>query len=117
MRTRDRSGRKFGSAAGTTRRSTRLGLSVEWPAINDRHNRDRPTGRAWGRRRDALYALPIGVEERTNMKTATSSLVTAADEQRRLAVLIDADNAQPSVVEGLLAEVAKFGVASVKRIY
>ena len=34
-----------------------------------------------------------------------------------LAVLIDADNAQPSVIEGLLAEVAKFGVASVKRIY
>ena len=39
------------------------------------------------------------------------------DEQTRLAVLIDADNAQPSVIEGLLAEVAKFGVASVKRIY
>lgn len=39
------------------------------------------------------------------------------DEQRRLAVLIDADNAQPSVIEGLLAEVARFGVASVKRIY
>ncbi len=39
------------------------------------------------------------------------------DDLRRLAVLIDADNAQPSVIEGLLAEVAKFGVASVKRIY
>jgi hypothetical protein len=39
------------------------------------------------------------------------------DEQRRLMVLIDADNAQPSVIEGLLAEVAKFGVASVRRIY
>ncbi|WCE06038.1 NYN domain-containing protein [Pseudoxanthomonas sp. JBR18] len=39
------------------------------------------------------------------------------DEQQRLAVLIDADNAQPSVIEGLLAEVAKYGVASVKRIY
>ena len=39
------------------------------------------------------------------------------DGQRRLAVLIDADNAQPSVIEGLLAEVAKYGVASVKRIY
>lgn len=37
--------------------------------------------------------------------------------QRRLAVLIDADNAQPSVIEGLLAEIAKFGVAGVKRIY
>jgi NYN domain/OST-HTH/LOTUS domain len=39
------------------------------------------------------------------------------DDQPRLAVLIDADNAQPSVIEGLLAEVAKYGVASVKRIY
>ena len=39
------------------------------------------------------------------------------DEQRRLAVLIDADNAQPAVIEGLLAEIAKYGVASVKRIY
>ena len=39
------------------------------------------------------------------------------DDQQRLAVLIDADNAQPAVIAGLLAEVAKFGVASVKRIY
>lgn len=35
----------------------------------------------------------------------------------RLAVLIDADNAHPSIVEGLLAEVSKYGTASVKRIY
>ncbi|HYQ72472.1 MAG TPA: NYN domain-containing protein [Gammaproteobacteria bacterium] len=35
----------------------------------------------------------------------------------RLAVLIDADNAQPSIVEELLAEIANYGVASVKRIY
>src|SRR5690606_41024461 len=34
-----------------------------------------------------------------------------------LAVLIDADNAQPAVVEGLLAEIAKYGTATVKRIY
>lgn len=39
------------------------------------------------------------------------------EEQRRLAVLIDADNAEASVIEGLLAEVAKYGVASVRRIY
>ena len=39
------------------------------------------------------------------------------DAHRRLAVLIDADNAQASAIEGLLAEVAKYGVASVKRIY
>ena len=35
----------------------------------------------------------------------------------RLAVLIDADNAQATVIEGLLAEVARFGEATVKRIY
>lgn len=38
-------------------------------------------------------------------------------ENRRLAVLIDADNAQASIVEGLLAEIAKYGTAHVKRIY
>ena len=35
----------------------------------------------------------------------------------KLAVLIDADNAQPSIIEGLLAEIAKYGTANVKRIY
>lgn len=35
----------------------------------------------------------------------------------KLAVLIDADNAQPSLAEGLLAEVAKYGTAHVKRAY
>ena len=35
----------------------------------------------------------------------------------KLAVLIDADNAQPSIVEGLLAEIAKYGTAHVKRAY
>jgi uncharacterized LabA/DUF88 family protein len=34
-----------------------------------------------------------------------------------LAVLIDADNASPSIVKALLAEIAKIGVANVKRIY
>lgn len=35
----------------------------------------------------------------------------------RLAVLIDADNAQAVVIDGLLAEIARFGEATVKRIY
>ena len=35
----------------------------------------------------------------------------------KLAVLIDADNAQPSIVDSLQAEIANYGVASVKRIY
>ena len=34
----------------------------------------------------------------------------------RLAVLIDADNAQATVIEGLLAEIARFGEATVRRI-
>ncbi len=38
-------------------------------------------------------------------------------ENRKLAVLIDADNAQASICSELLAEVAKFGIASVKRAY
>ena len=51
------------------------------------------------------------------MKSRNSTKPDNDDDQPRLAVLIDADNAQPSVIEGLLAEVAKYGVASVKRIY
>ncbi len=35
----------------------------------------------------------------------------------RLAVLIDADNAQAAVIDGLLAEIARYGEATVKRIY
>lgn len=34
-----------------------------------------------------------------------------------LAILIDADNANPAIVKGLIAEVAKFGRATVRRIY
>ena len=35
----------------------------------------------------------------------------------KLAILIDAENAQASIVDGLIAEVANYGTASVKRIY
>ena len=38
-------------------------------------------------------------------------------ESLKLAVLIDAENAQPSLTPNLLSEIAKYGVASVKRIY
>ena len=34
-----------------------------------------------------------------------------------LAILIDGDNASPKIISGLLAEVANYGVASVKRVY
>src|SRR4029077_12422552 len=36
---------------------------------------------------------------------------------RRLAILIDADNTSPRIAAGLFEEVAKFGAASVRRIY
>ena len=42
---------------------------------------------------------------------------TPADTSAKLAVLIDADNASPAVIDGLLAEVAKYGTAHVKRAY
>jgi uncharacterized LabA/DUF88 family protein len=52
----------------------------------------------------------LGVRKEKNMSVSETS-------QNRLAVLIDADNAQPAITEGLLSEVAKYGVASVKRVY
>lgn len=52
------------------------------------------------------------------MSQPTTSAPSSTDEPtRRLALLIDADNAQPSVIEALLAEVARFGEATVRRIY
>ncbi|WP_457597617.1 NYN domain-containing protein [Hydrogenimonas sp.] len=39
------------------------------------------------------------------------------EKTQKLAVLIDADNAQPAIIDALLAEIAKYGTASVKRIY
>ncbi|MCP3020387.1 NYN domain-containing protein [Cupriavidus basilensis] len=50
----------------------------------------------------------------TNMVTPK---IEAEEPALRLAVLIDADNAQAAVIEGILGEVARFGEATVKRIY
>lgn len=44
-------------------------------------------------------------------------MTTVPNGNAHLAVLIDADNADASIIEPLLAEVSRFGVASVKRIY
>jgi uncharacterized LabA/DUF88 family protein len=49
--------------------------------------------------------IPVGDHQPTEIR------------QAKLAVLIDADNTQPAIIEGLLDEVAKYGIASVKRIY
>lgn len=44
-------------------------------------------------------------------------MVLVSENAAKLAVLIDADNAQPAITDGLLAEVAKYGTAHVKRAY
>jgi uncharacterized LabA/DUF88 family protein len=41
----------------------------------------------------------------------------AVNDNHKLAVLIDADNAQASVVQELLAEVSRYGTATIKRAY
>ncbi len=40
-----------------------------------------------------------------------------SSESARLAVLIDGDNTTPTIVEALLAEIAKYGSATIKRAY
>lgn len=44
-------------------------------------------------------------------------MASVDDTTAKLAVLIDADNAQPAIIEGLLDEIARFGTAHVKRAY
>ncbi len=51
------------------------------------------------------------------MKASPTVRIPTAHDQPRLAVLIDADNAQAALVGPLLAEIARFGLASVKRAY
>lgn len=43
--------------------------------------------------------------------------MATAPDSARLAVLIDGDNTTPTIIEALLAEIAKYGTASVKRVY
>lgn len=50
------------------------------------------------------------------MRHYAPGMATAADSSR-LAVLIDGDNTTPTIVEALLAEIAKYGSATVKRAY
>lgn len=43
--------------------------------------------------------------------------MVSAPDSSRLAVLIDGDNTTPAIIEALLAEIAKYGSATVKRAY
>lgn len=52
-----------------------------------------------------------------NSQTKTIVRIESEEPAKRLAVLIDADNAQAAVIEGLLEEIARFGEATVRRIY
>jgi hypothetical protein len=54
---------------------------------------------------------------KTAAKIPQSTIGDTADILSRLAILIDADNASATIIDGLFAEVARYGVASVKRIY
>jgi hypothetical protein len=51
------------------------------------------------------------------VSTRQAAKIESGEPTLRLAVLIDADNAQASVIKGLLAEIARFGEATVRRIY
>jgi len=61
--------------------------------------------------------IPIDRKATFIGKNKEDDMNVSEQSQNRLAVLIDADNAQPSITEGLLSEVAKYGLATVKRIY
>lgn len=43
--------------------------------------------------------------------------MASAPDSTRLAVLIDGDNTTPTIIEALLAEISKYGSATVKRVY
>jgi uncharacterized LabA/DUF88 family protein len=51
------------------------------------------------------------------MQPKFTAKIESEDSPRRLAVLIDADNAQALIIEGILSEIAKFGTATARRIY
>ncbi|KAF1734611.1 hypothetical protein CRV24_006153 [Beauveria bassiana] len=51
------------------------------------------------------------------MSPITGDHISASEKLAKLAVLIDADNAQPSMASALLAEIAKYGTPFVKRAY
>ncbi|KAM3509222.1 hypothetical protein MY11210_006405 [Beauveria gryllotalpidicola] len=51
------------------------------------------------------------------MTSISEDHISASEKPAKLAVLIDADNAQPGMASALLAEVAKYGTPFVKRAY
>ena len=50
-------------------------------------------------------------------KSGVGKMVELDNENRRMALLIDGDNAQASIIDQMIAEVIKYGVISIRRIY
>jgi hypothetical protein len=70
---------------------------------------------------DTMIGVRLARTTEESQIPMSNKRIPAANESeastQKLAVLIDADNAQPAVIEALLAEVARFGEATVRRIY
>jgi uncharacterized LabA/DUF88 family protein len=67
----------------------------------------------------ASFPESSGLRQYAAAVATTKEALMKAEQQRlpRFAVLIDADNTSPQIAGGLFGEVAKFGEASVRRIY
>jgi uncharacterized LabA/DUF88 family protein len=86
-----------------------------WVIADDRADRARST-------RDIIAlilmrAQRVAGKESVQTGRADYPGLVAGENSLKLAVLIDADNAKPGIAEDLLAEVAKYGTAHVKRAY
>jgi hypothetical protein len=68
---------------------------------------------------NAFFSESAELRQYASVATWIEGTVMNAEQQRlpRFAVLIDADNTSPQIAAGLFEEVAKFGEASVRRIY
>ena len=53
----------------------------------------------------------------SNLKRFVYQMSTRPSNSRPLAVLIDGDNAQPSLIEHIFLEITKYGIATTRRIY
>src|SRR5882757_7597759 len=67
----------------------------------------------------SCYPRRIKLRQYGSITNFIGGAVMKTEQQRlpRFAVLIDADNTSPQIASGLFEEVAKFGEASVRRIY
>jgi uncharacterized LabA/DUF88 family protein len=63
-------------------------------------------------------AAPIQVPKRLGRNEEDMMVeLSSAVESRRIAMLIDGDNAQPTLIEKMLTEAGKYGLVTIRRIY